>query len=157
MAVFTDFLTVFIIDVNAIENEVMKIRGIVRDGEGDASFWLNKYSEVYRTWTGMALIPGSLNVELVTKFDWNDATVQPFKKIFSLMPYGGNRDICLIPCEIYKEEKEKIYGFAWATTYATKDFDYRVLEIIASVKLREVLQLNNGSEVTIDIPVSWRV
>ena len=64
--------------------------------------------------------------------------------------------ICLIPCEIYKEEKDKIYGFAWATTNAANDFDYRVLEIITSVRLREVLQLNTGSVVTTDIPVSWK-
>lgn len=38
----------------------------------------------------------------------------------------------------------------------TDDFDYRVLEIITSVRLREVLQLTNGSVVTIDVPVSWK-
>jgi CTP-dependent riboflavin kinase len=134
----------------------MKLQGIVQEGEGDASFWLSKYSDVYQLWTGMTLIPGSLNVHLAAKFDWNDTSLEPFKKIYSLIPYGGNRDICLIPCEIYKEEKDKIYGFAWATTHAASDFDYRVLEIITSVRLREVLQLNNGSVVTIDIPVSWR-
>ena len=133
----------------------MKIQGVVQEGEGNASFWLSNYSTAYQLWTGMTLIPGSLNVRLAEKFDWNDARVEPFKKIYSLIPYGGNRDICLIPCEIYKEEKNKIYGFTWATTKAADDFDYRVLEIIASVRLREVLQLNNGSEVTIDIPVSW--
>jgi len=104
----------------------------------------------------MTLFPGSLNLLLAEKFDWNDSSIEPFIKIFSLTPYGGNRDICLIPCEVYKERPGKIYGFAWATTHAATDFDYRVLEIITSVRLREVLQLNNGSVVTIDIPVSWR-
>ena len=104
----------------------------------------------------MTLIPGSLNVQLAAKFDWDDTSLEPFKKIYSLIPYGGNRDICLIPCETYRESGHKIYGFAWATTYATNDLDYTVLEIITSVRLREVLQLNNGSVVTIDIPVSWK-
>ena len=135
----------------------MKIRGIVQEGEGDASFWLGKYSDAYRLWTGMTLVPGSLNVRLAAKFDWDDAGVEPFKKTYSLTPYGGNRDICLIPCEVYNEGEDKIYGFAWATTNAANDSDYRVLEIITSVRLREVLQLNNGSVVTIDIPVPWRV
>jgi hypothetical protein len=58
----------------------------------------------------MALIPGSLNVHLTAKFDWNDSRIEPFKKIYSLAPYGGNRDICLIPCEIYSEEKIKFMG-----------------------------------------------
>jgi CTP-dependent riboflavin kinase len=104
----------------------------------------------------MTLIPGSLNVLLAAKFDWDDSSIEPFKKIYSLIPYGGNRDICLIPCEIYKEEENKIYAFAWATTHAASEFDYRVLEIIASVKLREVLPVDNGSVVTIDIPVAWK-
>ena len=134
----------------------MELQGIVQEGEGEASFWLAKYSHVYELWTGMTLVPGSLNVHLAAKFDWNDPSIEPFKKICSLIPYGGNRDICLMPCEVYKEVSDKIYGFAWATTNAADDFDYRVLEIIASVRLREALQLNNGSVVTIDIPVSWR-
>ena len=134
----------------------MKIHGVVQDGEGDASFWLSKYSDAYQSWTGLKLVPGSLNVRLAAKFDWNHPSLEPFKKTYSLIPYGGNRDICLIPCAIYTEEKHRIYGFAWATTNATNDFDYRVLEIITSVRLREVLQLNNGSMVTIDIPVSWK-
>jgi len=134
----------------------MKIQGIVRDGEGDASFRISKYSEIYQVWTGMTIVPGSLNVHLAAPFDWHDSSFEPFKKIYSLIPYGGNRDICLMPCEIYKEKKEKIYGFAWATTYAANDFDHRVLEIITSVRLRDVLQLNTGSLVTIDIPVSWK-
>jgi riboflavin kinase, archaea type len=134
----------------------MKLRGIVQEGEGNASFWLSKYSDVYKLWTGMTLIPGSLNVHLPEKFDWSEKSVEPFKRVYSLIPYGGNRDICLIPCEVYKEKTDKIYGFAWATTYAANDFDYRVLEIITSVRLREVLQLTNGSAVTIDIPVAWK-
>jgi CTP-dependent riboflavin kinase len=132
----------------------MRIQGIVQEGKGDASFWLGTYSAVYQLWTGITLIPGSLNLHLAAKFDWNATSVEPFKRIYSLIPYGGNRDICLIPCEVYKEKTDKIYGFAWATTCAANDFDYRVLEIITSVRLREVLHLTNGSVVTIDIPVS---
>lgn len=134
----------------------MKIQGVVQEGEGNASYWLSKYSDVYQLWTGMKLIPGSLNLNLGAAFDWKNSSVEPFKKIYSLIPYGGNRDICLIPCEIYKDEKDKIYGFAWATTKAANDVDYRVLEIISAVRLREVLQLDNGVMVTIDIPVPWR-
>lgn len=134
----------------------MKLQGIVQDGKGDASFWLKKYSDVYQLWTGMALILGSLNVQLTAKLDWNDKSFTPFKKIYSLIPYGGNREICLIPCEIYQMGPDKIYGFAWATTHAANAPDYKVLEIIASVSLREVLQLKNGSVVTVEIPVPWK-
>lgn len=104
----------------------------------------------------MTIVPGSLNVLLDQPFNWQASSLEPFKRIHSLVPYGGNRDICLIPCEIYKDERVKIYGFAWATTNAANDIDYHVLEIITSVKLREVLELTNGSAVEIDIPVTWK-
>jgi CTP-dependent riboflavin kinase len=134
----------------------MKIHGVVEAGCGDASYWLSKYADIYRLWTGMTIVPGSLNVHLLAKFDWNAAAVEPFKKIYSLVPYGGNRDIGLIPCEMYKVESHKIYGFAWSTTKAIDDPDDKVIEIITSVRLREVLQLDNGSPVVIDIPVPWQ-
>jgi hypothetical protein len=35
--------------VRRYRNYAMRIHGIVQDGEGDASFWLKKYSDVYRT------------------------------------------------------------------------------------------------------------
>ena len=134
----------------------MELQGIVQEGTGNASFWLNKYSDIYRLWTGMAIIPGSLNIHLPAKFNWNNSDIEPFKKIYSLTPYGGNRDICLIPCEIYKEEANRIYGFAWGTTNVANDSDYKVLEIISSVKLRDALQLKDGSVVTISIPLPWK-
>lgn len=134
----------------------MKLQGTVQTGEGNAAFWLNKYSDVYKLWTGMALVPGSLNVLLSFKFDWNDAEVMPFRKIYSLIPYGGNRDICMIPCEIYTLETNKIYGFAWGTTNAADEPDYKVLEIITSLNLREALDLKDGTVVTIDIPLAWK-
>lgn len=140
----------------SIEIKTMKLQGTVQDGKGDASFWLRKYSDVYQLFTGMAIIPGSLNVQLTAKLDWNDASFAPFKKIYSLIPYGGNREICLIPCEIYQADHDKIYGFAWATTHAANASEYKVLEIITSVILRDVLQLKNGSVVTIEIPVPWK-
>ena len=34
---------------------------------------------------------------------------------------------------------------------------YRFLEIIASTRLRDALQLTNGSIVTIEIPIEWEV
>lgn len=134
----------------------MKIRGIVQHGEGDAGVRLKEHADVYEIWTGMKLFPGSLNVLLEEKLDWDSANVAPFKRIHSLIPHGGNRDICLIPCEISNGRDDKVFGFAWATTYAASDVDYRVLEIIASVRLRDALELENGSPVTIEIPVPWK-
>ena len=133
----------------------MRLSGIAQDGEGDAGGRLRDHADVYEAWTGMKLFPGSLNVLLKEKFDWDGASVAPLKRIHSLVPHGGNRDICLVPCEI-SNDRGKVYGFAWATTFAASDADYRVLEIIASVRLRDALDLENGSPVSIEIPLPWK-
>ena len=142
--------------VASVKIETMELQGIVQEGTGNASFWLKKYADIYQLWTGMEIIPGSLNVLLPDKFDLNNSDIEPFKKIYSLTPYGGNRDIYLVPCEIYKEDANRIYGFAWGTANAAKDPDYKVLEIISSIKLRDALQLKDGAVVTIDIPLPWK-
>ena len=133
----------------------MRIQGTVQDGVGDASFWLDKYSELYRSWTGDPVYPGSLNLAIAEKFDWCDPRVESHKRIHSLVPHGGNRDICLVPCRIFANERAGISGFAWATTNAAHDPEYKVLEIIAPTRLRDELQITNGSVVTIDIPIEW--
>ena len=61
----------------SLKIKTMKLQGVVQEGKGDASFWLTKYADVYQLWTGMALIPGSLNVHLPAKFDWDDARLAP--------------------------------------------------------------------------------
>ena len=127
----------------------------MQDGVGDASFWLEKYSEVYRSWTGTSIYPGSLNVAVTRKFDWNDPRLGPHKRIHSLIPHGGNRDICLVPCRISASERAWTDGFAWATTNAANDPEYKILEILAPIRLRDALQLSNGSSVTIEIPIEW--
>ena len=40
------------------------LRGIVRSGKGDFSFWLAKLESYYTQKTGMKLYPGTLNVHL---------------------------------------------------------------------------------------------
>ena len=104
----------------------------------------------------MRIIPGSLNIELPARLNWENSEFAPFKKIYSLTPYGGNRDICLILCEIYKEQSPGIYGFAWGTTHAADEPEYKVLEIISAVRLRETLQLPDGAMVRINIPLPWK-
>ena len=133
----------------------MRIQGTVQDGVGDASFWLDKFSEVYRSWTGLPIYPGSLNLAVAEKFDWCDPRFESDKRIHSLIPHGGNRDICLLPCRISANGLAQINGFVWATTNAAQAPDYRVIEIIASTRLRDVLQLQNGSTVTIEVPMEW--
>lgn len=135
----------------------MRVHGTVEDGIGDASIWLKKYSDVYRSWTGMTIYPGSLNIRVDGRFDWNDPRISPEKRIHSLTPHGGNRDICLVPCRISAASGEWIAAFAWATTNAAEDPDHAVLEIIAPVRLRDALQLANGTAVAIEVPIPWSV
>jgi len=134
----------------------MIVTGTVQSGVGDASFRISQHRNVYEQWTGLKLFAGSLNILLPAKFDWHAPGVLAYKKTHSLVPYGGNREICLIPCEIYANDLDRVYGFAWATTNAADEPDYSVLEIVSDVKLREALRLTDGSATSVEIPVRWR-
>ena len=138
-----------------MRGRVVRLHGTVQSGIGDASFWLGKYADVYRSWTGTTIFPGSLNIAVSRKFDWSDPLITPHRRTRSLIPHGGNREICLVPCRISANEGAGIDGFAWATTNAAQDPDYKVLEIITSTRLRDALELTNGSIVTIEIPIEW--
>jgi len=135
----------------------MQLNGFVQAGVGNAAYWLEKNADAYCLWTGMKLVPGSLNVQLPSKFDLSSPDIAPFKRVHSLVPFGGNRDICLVPCEIFADESNRIYAFAWATTFAANEADYHVLEIVSDIHLRTALGLQDGMKVSIEIPLPWKV
>ena len=138
----------------------MQLTGHVQSGEGNAAYWLAKDADAYRLWTGVDIVPGSLNVLLSTKFDWAAAEIAPYLRVFSLVPFGGNRDILLVPCEISTDRHASpVPAFAWATTIAAAAPapDYHVLELIAPLNLRQTLTLPDQTSVTISIPMPWPI
>ena len=83
---------------NIIRVLVMTVlRGMVRSGEGDFSFWLAKLESYYTQKTGMKLYPGTLNVHL------SDAIFPTPKDSIRLEKeeYGGRVSVSMAPCRIF--------------------------------------------------------
>jgi CTP-dependent riboflavin kinase len=131
-----------------------KITGTVQSGFHDANRWLKHFSWVYTEWLGAEMFPGSLNIDIGYVFDWHDKELVPFRRRFSLLPYGGERDIFMIPCSITSPDHQS--AWLWTTTNAADNRpNPTVIELIAHVGLRAHLGLVDGSKIEIQYPEEW--
>ena len=126
------------------------LRGRVESGKHDASRWLERFREPYRTKTGMAIVPGSLNLRLDEAFDWFDPELVGRVVRFGREEYGGERDILLLPCVLPSLGRRR--AFLWSTTTAARERpDLRLVEVIADVRLREAHGLADGDQVEVEL------
>ena len=119
--------------------------GTVRSGLGDHAQWIRKLKDHYERKTGVALFPGTLNVELGDEwFVPRDAlTLDPAE-------YGGRVLIHIVPCRFMDRE-------AWVLrTGANERGDgahpRTVVEIASDLPLRATYGLEDGHRVTLDLP-----
>ncbi|GAC1605691.1 MAG: hypothetical protein NVS3B21_35300 [Acidimicrobiales bacterium] len=102
------------------------------------------YAELYETKTGVRLYPGSLNVVLDSPW------YVPAKHIRMEPPeYGVGMSI--VPCAI-----GGIDGFILRTdknNTGEGDHPATVIEVAAPVRLRDALDLDDGTEVEVAVPV----
>lgn len=128
--------------------------GRVQPGKGDASRWLARFSAAYQGKLGIAVFPGSLNLVLPQAFDWHSAELKPHLIWFGREDYGGERDVLLLPCRLRSLGVQR--AFLWTTTTAARERpDPEVIEIIAPLGLRAAFGLQDGDEVTLEVPAGW--
>jgi riboflavin kinase len=121
-----------------------RLRGRVSSGRGDLAHWMVEYAELYRRVTGVHLFPGSLNVVLDVEYRLPSGALR-------LEPgdYGGRVAMNLVPCLI-----GDVPGFVLRTDQneaGTGHHDRNVVEIAASVNLRDTLGLVDGDQVEVVI------
>ncbi len=128
-----------------------RLLGVVEAGEGDAARWLARFNEAYALKVGMSVYPGSLNLRLPQGFDWSAPEVADGLIHFGRAEYGGERDILLLPCVL--TTLDECPGFLWTTTRALDDAEpSRVIEVLASVRLRDAFGLSDGDLVRLELP-----
>ena len=123
----------------------MILRGVVRSGQGDFSFWLDKLEAYYTRLTGMKLFPGTLNVHLIEQ---TFPIIQPCLRL-EKEEYGGRVSVSLVPCRIFGRA-----AFILRTdTDRGKlgDSPEAILEIATDVKLRDVYGLRDGDIVEVEV------
>ena len=123
----------------------MILRGVVRSGKGDFSFWLDKLEAHYTRKTGMKLFPGTLNVHLIEQ---TFPIPQPCLRL-EKEEYGGQVSVSMVPCRIFGRA-----AFILRTDTDTGklgDPSEAILEIATDVKLREVYGLRDGDIVEVEV------
>src|SRR5207244_12161886 len=72
------------------------LRGEIRTGVGNFSYWLGKLKPYYTRKTGMRLFPGTLNVHLTSGSYRTPTNALRLEK----EEYGGRVSVSIVPCEI---------------------------------------------------------
>jgi CTP-dependent riboflavin kinase len=126
----------------------MILKGIVRSGKNDFSYWLDLLEPFYTAKTGMKLFPGTLNVHLIDRFYSLPPKVIRLEK----QEYGGSVSVSIVPCKIFDRN-----AFILRTDNDTGkhgDPAEKILEIATDIKLRDTYSLQDGDRVSIEIPDS---
>ena len=112
-------------------------------GVGGLAHWMTVYADVYEAKTGVRLYPGSLNVLLDSP--WYVPAVR-----IRLEPPECGIGMSIVPCAI-----GGIDGFILRTDKNNSgegDHPATVIEVAASVRLRDVLGVEDGTEVEVTVP-----
>jgi riboflavin kinase len=119
----------------------MRIRGKVVSGIGEASWYVEKYSETLKTHLGEKPYPGTLNILLCECFN---ELLKGVKPIVINPPEQG---LCSALGYIGYVKGFKVL----VLKPLASRHDCRVVELIAGVKLRDVLGLRDGDEIEVDV------
>jgi riboflavin kinase len=121
------------------------LRGEIRTGVGNFSYWLHKLEPYYTRKTGMRLFPGTLNVHLTSGSYRTPTSALRLEK----KEYGGRVSVSIVPCKIFGRK-----GFILRPDTDTGkhgDPPERILEITADVNLRDTYKLKDGDLVEVEV------
>jgi riboflavin kinase, archaea type len=120
------------------------LRGIVRSGQGDFGFWLEKLQGSYQAKTGMKLFPGTLNLELAEPFRVPDQAQR-----LEAAEYGGTVSVSIIPCRVLGRS-----AFILRTDANEQGRGHHprtIIEVATDVKLRDAHGLRDGDVVEVEL------
>ena len=119
------------------------LRGRVASGIGGHAHWMIVYADLYEAKTGVLLYPGSLNVVL-------DAPWYVPAERIRLEPPEYGIGMSIVACRI-----GGLDAFILRTdknNAGDGDHPATVIEVAAPVRLRDVLGLEDGSEIEVAVP-----
>lgn len=120
------------------------LTGKVVSGVGDFSYWIDKLKDHYQKKTGLALFPGTLNVELDEEY-----SIPPNAIRLEGEEYGGTVSINIVPCRIFEEDAVIL------RTDKNESGDglhpKTIVEVACEVKLRDKYNLKDGHVVQIEV------
>ena len=118
----------------------MAINGTVMPGVGEGSHYVNRCLDYFETILGFTCFPGTLNLKLKQPIDFNG-----HEKI-QIVPKESD----LSPVDCYLISIADQFDGAIVIPHKTR-YGPDVIEIIASVNLRNTLNLKDGDTLPIDL------
>jgi len=119
--------------------------GIVTTGLGDCARWIALHREAYARETGLQLYPGTLNVRLPVPFELPAGCQR-----MEAAEYGGRVNVSVVPCRILG--LRALILRTDANDDGTGPHPRELIEVAAEVGLRETFDLEDGDEVTVEVP-----
>ena len=123
----------------------MELRGRVKTGKNDFSFWMTKLSSYYTAKTGMTFFPGTLNIHLIDyKYYFPEDCLRLEKH-----EYGGTVSVSMIKCRILGKD-----AYILRTDSDRGKHGYspeQILEIATDIKLRDEFNLQDGDLLTVEV------
>lgn len=116
----------------------MILKGKVKTGLGNASFWIKKIEEAFYRIESIRLFHGTLNIELEEEYELKNYW------IISKDEYGGTQDVYIQECEVFGERSYIVRSEKTAHKFS-------IIEIVSNVNFREKYSLKDDDEVEIKI------
>ena len=116
----------------------MVLKGKVKKGLGDASFWVKKIDDIFYNKTNMRLFYGTLNIELEKPYE-----LEPYW-IIKKEEYGGSQDVYVQECKIL--ERQAYMVRAEKTAHSSN-----IIEVVSDIKLREKFNIKDEDYIKIEI------
>ncbi len=122
----------------------MILEGKVVSGMGNFSYWIEKFQPHYTQKTGMRLFPGTLNLQLPQPYSLPARIIR-----LEGHEYGSHVSVNIVPCTI-----NNLPAFILRTDANEQERGHHpktILEIAASVKLRDHFHLRDGDIVRVEV------
>lgn len=116
----------------------MILKGKVKQGLGNASFWVEKIEGIFYKKTGMKLFYGTLNIELEEPYELENYWIIEKGK------YGGTQDVYVQECKILGKEAHIVRSEKTA-------HKSNIVEIVSDIKLRENFKLKDNDNINVEI------
>ncbi len=125
------------------------LRGKVVSGRANFGFWIERLSRFYQQKTGMALYPGTLNVELASPYSLPARVIR-----LEASEYGGRVSVSMVPCRIFDRP-----AFLLRTDQNEQGAGHHprnIIEIATDIRLRDAYGLKDGDWVEIEFPQDYQ-
>ncbi|WP_259070403.1 DUF120 domain-containing protein [Mucilaginibacter sp. X4EP1] len=118
------------------------LKGKVVSGIGDFAYWIQKLEAWYTKKTGIALFPGTLNIELEFPYDLPANTIRLEKE-----EYGGTVSISMQPCTIFGHPSFILRTDKNAAGLGIHGL--HIIEVASAIKFGDVYGLKDGDMVEV--------